>query len=230
MNGGTENVGAVQLPYDEFDVTVETSRRGYRLFSPLYDIVFGPSLQHGRRLAIDALDCQAGDRILEVCLGSGLSLPLYPDGVRVTGIDISHEMLAKAAQRVRRLALKHAEALLQMDAEHMSFADATFDKAIVLFGMAGLPDPVRAMNEIARVCRPGAAIVVANHFRSQRPVLRACDGLLSPIYRLLRYRADLDMQAFVAAADLDVIEARPANLFGYSTVLVCRKRRRTSGH
>lgn len=225
MSGATENMGAVQLPC-ELEVTVETSRRGYRLFAPLYDIVFGVSLQHGRRLAIKALGCHAGDRILEVCVGSGLSLPLYPDGVRVTGVDTSHEMLAKAAQRVRQLGLKHTEALLQMDAEHLSFADASFDKAVVLFGMAGLPDPVRAMNEIERVCRPGARIVVANHFQSRRRVLRVCDGLLSPIYRLLRYRADLDMQAFVAATGLDVIEARPANLFGYSTVLVCRKRRR----
>lgn len=222
MNGATENIAAVQLPC-ELEVTVETSRRGYRLFAPLYDIVFGFSLQHGRRLAIDALDCRNGDHILEVCVGSGLSLPLYPDGVRVTGVDISHEMLAKAAQRVRRMGLKHTEALLQMDAESMSFADASFDKAVVLFGMAGLPDPVRAMNEIERVCRPGARIVVANHFQSRRPVLRLFDGLLSPIFRLLRYRADLDLQAFVDAAGLDVIEMRPANLFGYSTVVVCRK-------
>jgi phosphatidylethanolamine/phosphatidyl-N-methylethanolamine N-methyltransferase len=80
---------------------------------------------------------------------------------------------------------------------------------------------VRAFREIERVCRPGATIVIANHFRSQRRLLRLCDRLLSPIYRLLRYRDDLDLDAFVAAAGLDVIEARPANLFGYSTVLVC---------
>jgi len=192
MNSATENIRAVQIPC-EFEVTVETSRRGYRLFAPLYDIIFCASLQHGRRLAIDVLDCHLG------------------------------EMIAKAAQRVTQLGLEHTEALLQMDAEHMSFGDATFDKAVVLFGMAGLPDPVRAMNEIERVCRPGARIVIANHFQPRRPILRVCDGLLSPIYRLLRYRADLDMQVFVAAAGLDVIEARPANLFGDSTVLVCRK-------
>src|SRR5258706_10590450 len=223
MNSVVENADAAQIPC-ELDVTVETSRRGYRLFAPLYDVVFGASLQHGRRLAIKALDCHPGERILEVCVGSGLSLPLYPDGVRLTRVDISHEMLAKAAQRVVQLGLKHAEALLQMDAEHMSFPDASFDKAIVLFGMAGLPDPVRAMNEIERVCRPGARIVVANHFQSRRPLLRVCDALLSPVFRLLRYRADLDMQSFVAATGLDVIEVLPANLFGYSTVLVCRKR------
>jgi phosphatidylethanolamine/phosphatidyl-N-methylethanolamine N-methyltransferase len=223
MNSSTENVSAVRLPRD-FEVSVETSRRGYRLFAPLYDIVFGASLHHGRRLAIAALDCRPGDRILEVCVGSGLSLPLYPHHVRVTGVDISHEMLEKAARRVRQRRLVHVEALQQMDAGHLTFDPASFDKAIALFAMAGLPDPVRAMKEIERVCKPGARIVVANHFLSQRPLIRACDSALSPIYRLLRYRADLDLHAFVAAAGLDVIEVRPANLFGYSTVLVCRNR------
>jgi phosphatidylethanolamine/phosphatidyl-N-methylethanolamine N-methyltransferase len=224
MSGTAEHAAAVTHP-DKLQITVEASRRGYRAFAPVYDFVFGLSLQHGRRLAIDALDCRRGERILEVCVGSGLALPLYPKNVRVTGVDISQEMLDKAAQRITKFGLKQTEALLKMDAEHMSFADATFDKAIVLFGIAGLPDPVRAMNEITRVCRPGARIVIANHFRSRRPLLRLFDYLLAPIYRLLRYRADLDMEAFVSASkNVEIVDVRPANLFGYSTVLVCAKR------
>jgi phosphatidylethanolamine/phosphatidyl-N-methylethanolamine N-methyltransferase len=219
MNVATENAGAERLE-DRLEVTVESSRRGYRLFAPLYDAVFGASLQHGRRLAIAALDCRPGERILEVCVGSGLALPLYPDGVTVTGVDLSREMLTKAAWRAGRR--PEPVALLQMDAQRLAFADASFDKAAVLYAMAGLPDPVRAMREVERVCRPGATIVVANHFQSQRPLSRLCDELLAPIYQLLRYRADLNREQFVAAAGLDVIEARPANLFGYSTVLVCR--------
>src|SRR5262245_3837749 len=223
MNTTTDNASTARLPRG-FEVTVEGNRRGYRLFAPLYDTVFGVSLHHGRRLAIEALECRPGDRVLEVCVGSGLSLPLYPKGVRVVGVDLSREMLAKAAQRVREQRLEQTTTLLQMDAHHLAFAEASFDKAVVLFAMAGLPDPVRAMKEIERACRPGATIVVANHFRSQRAVARACDAFLSPIYRLLNYSANLDMQSFVALADLDVVETRPANLFGYSTVLVCRNR------
>jgi phosphatidylethanolamine/phosphatidyl-N-methylethanolamine N-methyltransferase len=93
MNGATESVERARPPHD-FDVTVETSRRGYRLFAPLYDVVFGASLHHGRRMAIEALDCRAGDHVLEVCVGSGLSLALYPKDTHVTGIDLSGEMLA----------------------------------------------------------------------------------------------------------------------------------------
>src|SRR5262245_58160474 len=223
MNVRTGQVDATSLP-DEAEVTTDASRRGYRLFAPLYDAVFGLSLHHGGRLAMDALDCRPGDRILEVGVGSGLSLPLYPSGARVTGIDISREMLAKAAQRVKRRRLSSVEALMEMDAERLTFPDASFDKAVVLFAMSGLPDPVRAMKEIQRVCLPGATLVVANHFLSRRPLARFFDALLLPIYALLRYRADLDLQSFAAAAGLDVTAALPANLFGYSTVLVCRNR------
>jgi phosphatidylethanolamine/phosphatidyl-N-methylethanolamine N-methyltransferase len=208
----------------EPDTTVETSRRAYRLFAPVYDVVFGPGLQHGRRVAIEALECRAGDRVLDVCVGSGLSLPLYPPGVRVTGIDASHEMLKKAARRVNGTRIRQAPALLQMDAQRLAFADASFDKAVVLFAITGLPDPARAMKEIGRVCRRGATIVIANRFRSERRLERACDALLSPIHRLLRYRTDVDMNRFLAVSGLELIEARPANLWGYSTVLVCRNR------
>lgn len=206
----------------KLEITVETSQCGYRVFSPLYDIVFGASLHHGRKLAIRALACSPGDRILEVGIGSGLSLPLYPEGSQVAGIDISLEMLKIASVRARKRRPWPATALLKMDAATMAFADASFDKAVVLYAMAGLPDPVRAMNEIERVCKPGATIAIVNHFLSHRPASRVCDALLSPLYRLLRYRADLDMHEFIAQARLKVIEVLPANLFGYSTVLVCQ--------
>jgi phosphatidylethanolamine/phosphatidyl-N-methylethanolamine N-methyltransferase len=116
-----------------------------------------------------------------------------------------------------------------MNVEHMAFADATFDSAVVLYAMSGLPDPARAVREIKRVCRPGARIVIANHFLSRRPVARICDAMLSPIYRLLRYRADLDLDEFVAQAGVEVSQAWPANPFGYSTVIVCRDRRAKRG-
>jgi phosphatidylethanolamine/phosphatidyl-N-methylethanolamine N-methyltransferase len=223
MNGTSRDVTAGRLPGGS-KVTVNLIQHGYHRFAPLYDIFFGASLQPGRRIALAALDCRPGDRILEVCVGSGLSLPLFPPYVRVTGIDISRDMLAKAARRVRTRRLSQVEGVLQMDAEHMGFADASFDKAAVMYAISGLPDPARGMREIQRVCRPGATIVIANHFRSPRPLLRFCERLLSPMYRLLQYRPDLDLEEFIAEARLDVVKARRANLFGYATVLVCRNR------
>jgi len=223
MNGASPDVTAGRLP-GRSKVAIELIQRGYHRVAPLYDIVFGASLQPGRRVALAALDCRPGDRILEVCVGSGLSLPLFPAYVHVTGIDISRDMLARAAARIRTRRLSQVDGILQMDAEYMAFADASFDKAAVMYAISGLPDPARGMREIQRVCRPDATIVIASHFRSRRPLLRFCERLLSPIYRLLQYRTDLDLEEFIAEAPFDVLKVQRANLFGYATVLVCRNR------
>jgi phosphatidylethanolamine/phosphatidyl-N-methylethanolamine N-methyltransferase len=204
--------------------SIELAQRGYRRFASLYDLFFGASLQPGRRIALEALDPRPGERILEVGVGTGLSLPLYPGDVHVTGIDISRDMLAKAMARVRKLRLLQVGGLLQMDAQRMAFANASFDKAAVMYAISGLHDPVRAVREIERVCRPGATIVIAGHFGSRGLLLRACERLLAPIYRLLHYRPHLDLESLLAATGLEVVGRRGANLFGYSTILVCRQR------
>ncbi len=203
---------------------IELSQRGYRRFAPLYDLVFGASLAPGRRAALKALDCRPGDRVLEVCVGTGLSLPLYPREVRVTGIDVSREMLAKAAARVAARGLAQVEALVQMDAGRLAFADGSFDKVALMFALSGLPHPVRAVNEMRRVCRPGGTIVIVQHFRTRSFLLRLCETLLEPVYRVLRYRGDMDLERFLAAAQLDVVETRRTNLFGYATLLACVNR------
>jgi phosphatidylethanolamine/phosphatidyl-N-methylethanolamine N-methyltransferase len=204
-----------------------SARRGYRVFAPFYDPVFGASLHTGRRLAVASLEARPGERILEVCVGTGFALPLYPEHARVTGVDLSGEMLQRAATRVRKLGLKHVEALLQMDAEHLAFADASFDRVAMLFALCGLPNPVRAVAEMRRVCRPGGTIVIANHFRTDSRLLRLCEQVLSPVYRLLQYRGDLDLRALVDATDLDVRAAHRTNWFNYATVLVCSSAART---
>jgi phosphatidylethanolamine/phosphatidyl-N-methylethanolamine N-methyltransferase len=203
---------------------IELSQRGYRRFAPLYDLVFGASLAPGRRAAIEALGCRPGERVLEVCVGTGLSLPLYPREVRVIGIDASREMLAKSAARVAARRLSQVEALVQMDAGRLAFADGSFDKVALMFALSGLPDPVRAVNEMRRVCRPGGNIVIVQHFRTRSALLRLCEALLAPVYRLLRYRGDMDLEDFLAAAQLDVVETRRTNLFGYATLLACVNR------
>lgn len=209
-------------------VTLEGSRRGYRVVAPVYDAVFGMLLHHGRRVGIAALDCQPGERVLELCIGSGLSLPLYPEGTRVTGVDLSAEMLARASARIWRMQPGAQCTLLQMNAERLAFADGSFDKAAVLFGVAGLPDPVLALRELRRVCCPGATIVLVNRFRSDGSVARALDLALSPVYRLLRYRVDLDGSELVRQSGLEAISATPVNLMGYATALTCRRPMSTS--
>src|SRR6266571_6038884 len=104
---------------------IETVKAAYRRYAGFYDALFGPVLQPGRTAVVEGLGCRPGDRVLEVGVGTGLSLPLYPPSVRVTGIDVSREMLDKARARVAKRNFAHVEALLEMDAEAMSFADAS---------------------------------------------------------------------------------------------------------
>jgi phosphatidylethanolamine/phosphatidyl-N-methylethanolamine N-methyltransferase len=199
-------------------------QRTYRRVAPFYDLILSASLAPGRRAAVEALCRRPGERVLEVCVGSGLSLPLYPAPLRVTGIDLSRDMLRRACARSAARRLPQVEALLQMDAGRLAFADASFDKVVVLFALAGLSDRERCLREIQRVCRPGGAIVIAEHFRAHGTWLRACEWLLAPMYRWLGYRPDLDQERFIEATQLEVLERRRVNLFGYATLLVCRNR------
>jgi len=197
------------------------ARRGYRVFAPFYDAVFGASLHAGRRLAVQSLNAGPGERVLEVCVGTGFALPLYPRGARVTGVDFSAEMLERASSRVAKLGLSQVEALVQMDAERLAFASSTFDKVAMLFALCGLPNPVKAVQEMRRVCRPGGTIVIANHFRTDDPLMRACEQLLAPVYWLLKYRADLDLDSLLDATRIEVRAMRRANWLNYATVLIC---------
>jgi len=200
------------------------SQQGYRRLAPLYDLIFGASLAPGRRAALESLDCGPGDRVLEVCVGTGMSLPLYPRHARVTGIDASRDMLSRAAARVAAQGLSQVESLVQMDAGRLAFADGSFDKVALMFALSGLPDPLRAVREMQRVCRPGGTIVIVQHFRTASALMRACEVVLAPAYRIMRYRADMNLGSFLAEAKLDVVETRRTNLFGYATLLTCVNR------
>ena len=199
-----------------------TGQRSYQLIAPIYDLVFGPILQQGRRLAISALDVRSGERVLEVGVGSGLSLPLYPKDVSVFGIDISDAMLNRAKLRIQGREWAHTKTIAKMDVENMSFNDDRFDKAVVMYSLSGFPNPSRALAEIERVCKPGATLVIVNRVQSSAAWSRIFDRLIAPVYRFLSYRPDLDIDTFLHETNLELLERKPANLFGYSTVLVCR--------
>lgn len=203
-------------------MNLDSIKSAYRRYARVYDLIFGPVFAPGRRYVVDALQCRPGDRILEVGVGTGLSLPLYPEDVRVTGIDISAEMLAKARVRVERDELSQVSEVLEMDAENMSFADASFDKVVAMYVVSVVPDPQRLVDEMRRVCKPGGDIFIVNHFRSQNPIVGASERLAAPLSKLAGFRPDLDMEEFVRSTGLDVLAVSNANLFGYWKVLRCR--------
>src|SRR4051812_13397664 len=114
-------------------VTAETVQKAYRRYARYYDFVFGAIFHPGRNTAIEHLHCQAGDRILEVGVGTGLSLGLYPKDVTLVGIDLSKDMLERGKKRVAAEGLQNIEDLLQMDAQNMTFEDNSFDKVVAMY-------------------------------------------------------------------------------------------------
>jgi phosphatidylethanolamine/phosphatidyl-N-methylethanolamine N-methyltransferase len=195
--------------------------RTYRLFSGSYDFVFGPVFHPGRKEAVRLVNERPGQRILEVGVGTGLSLPYFRRDSRITGIDISEEMLAKARQRVERERLSNVDGLHVMDAEHMQFEDNSFDAVLALYVASVVPSPERFAAEMRRVCIPGGTIVLVNHFTSDNWALRWMEKRLAHLARHIGFHADFPLDRFLRDSKLTVREIRPSNLFGYWRLIRC---------
>ncbi|HEX3501147.1 MAG TPA: class I SAM-dependent methyltransferase [Stellaceae bacterium] len=200
---------------------LQDTLKTYRLFSGSYDFVFGPVFHPGRKEAVRIANDRPGQRILEVGVGTGLSLPFFRKDAQVTGIDVSAEMLDKARRRVARRRLSQVEALIEMDAENLSFGDDSFDSVIALYVASVVPNPARFAAEMRRVCIPGGTIVVVNHFASENPAMRFIEKRLAPLAGKIGFHADFPLADFLSASRLDVRETRPSNLCGYWQLLRC---------
>ena len=143
----------------------------YDKLAKVYDLIFGPTLHPGRLQAIQRMGITGEDRVLEVGVGTGINLSLYPRDAAVTGIDFSSSMLEKARERAARKDVPHSLRLLQMDAADLKFADDSFDIVYAPYLISVVPDPVKVAQEMRRVCRPGGRIVFLNHFLSPNLIL-----------------------------------------------------------
>ncbi|HWM43153.1 MAG TPA: methyltransferase domain-containing protein [Burkholderiales bacterium] len=179
---------------------IEAVKAAYRRYARVYDMVFGAVLQPGRKAVLDALKLKPGDRVLEVGVGTGISLPLYPREVRITGIDISREMLERARARVARAKLTNVEALLEMDAEAMSFPDASFDKVVAMYVVSVVPRPAKLLEELHRICRPDGEIFIVNHFQSENRVMGALERVLGSVSAQIGFDPQVDLRSLVPAA------------------------------
>jgi phosphatidylethanolamine/phosphatidyl-N-methylethanolamine N-methyltransferase len=182
----------------------------YDKVSTVYDLTYGPTLHPGRLQAIERMGIKAGDRVLEVGVGTGINLALYPREATVTGIDYTAAMLEKARERAAR---KNAAPvrLLQMDAADLRFADDSFDIVYAPYLISVVANPVKVAQEMYRVCRPGGRVIILNHFLSPNRFLSRLERLISPATIHIGFKADLDLPAFLAQADLHPVSIEKVN-------------------
>jgi phosphatidylethanolamine/phosphatidyl-N-methylethanolamine N-methyltransferase len=205
----------------------ETITRAYARWAPVYDLVFGAVFERGRQAAIEAAE-RIGGRILEVGVGTGISLPHYSGANRVYGVDISEPMLQKAQERVAALNLTHVEGLSVMDAEDLAFPDESFDVVVAQYVITTVPNPEATLDEFARVLKPGGEIVLVSRLGAEAGVRRALEKWFAPAARQLGWRTEFPWQRCAKWADradrMQLAERRAVPPFGHFALIRFAKR------
>ena len=163
--------------------------KAYARWAPVYDLVFGTVFERGRKAAIAAAE-RIGGRILEVGVGTGLSLRDYSRTNRLTGVDLSAPMLRKAKARVAEHSLSNVEGLAVMDAQHLGFQDAVFDVVVAQYVITAVPDPEATLDEFARVVKPGGEIILVNHLGAESGPRASFERWFAPLARRLGWRPE----------------------------------------
>lgn len=204
------------------ELDTATITKAYARWAPVYDLVFGAVFEKGRRASIEAAE-RIGGRVLEVGVGTGISLPDYSRKTKLVGIDISEPMLRKAQLRKRELNLDNVEALSVMDVGHLGFPDESFDVVVAQYVITAVPDPDAALDEFARVLKPGGEIILVNHISAEGGVRRAFELQFAPIARRLGWRPEFEWARLQAWIDrnpnMRVIERKPMPPLGHFSMM-----------
>jgi phosphatidylethanolamine/phosphatidyl-N-methylethanolamine N-methyltransferase len=193
----------------------------YGKMASVYDLFFGLPLHHGRAAAIQRMDIQPDDHILEVGVGTGMSLPLYPRCCSVTAVDLSESMLERAFARTARYNIGHVR-LIQMDATHLDFPDNSFDIVYAPYFISCVPDPIAVTREMRRVCRPDGRLVFLNHFLSDGSVMSRFERAIAPLTVHLGFKSDFDLPAFLAQTGLRAASIDKVNVPRIWSLVICR--------
>src|ERR1700742_3137229 len=182
------------------DIDREGVAKAYGRWAPVYDLVFGKVFDQGRQSTIAEAD-RIGGRILDVGVGTGLSLSDYAATPKVCGVDISEPMLRKAQQRGRALGLKNVETLAVMDTKHLEFADSFFDGGVAQYVITAVPDPEATLDDFVRVLKPGGELILVNHIGAESGPRRTFELAFAPLARRLGWRPEFPWERLTKWAD-----------------------------
>jgi len=199
--------------------------KAYAGWAPIYDVVFGAVFAPGRAAAVRAAE-RVGGRVLDVGVGTGISLSQYSSRNRIVGIDLSEPMLRRAKARMRRHPLTNVETLAVMDAERLGFADESFDVVVAQFVITAVPDPEAALDEFARVVKPRGEIVLVNHLGAETGLRRAYERSFAPLVRHLGWRMEFQfarLDAWARRAGYRLVERRAVQPLGHFTLMRFRR-------
>ncbi len=206
----------------EVDLDKQTVTKAYARWAPVYDLVFGAVFERGRQAAIAAAE-RIGGRILEVGVGTGMSLPHYSKKCRLCGVDISAPMLRKAQERVTELGLTNVEGLWVMDAEHLSFPDNSFDAVVAQYVITTVPNPEATLDELARVLKPGGEIVLVSRVGAEAGLRRSLEHWFQPAARKLGWRTEFSFERYshwtAKTPGMHLIERRAMPPFGHFNLI-----------
>jgi phosphatidylethanolamine/phosphatidyl-N-methylethanolamine N-methyltransferase len=204
------------------DLDKVTVTKAYARWAPVYDLVFGAVFERGRQAAIAAAE-RVGGRVLEVGVGTGISLPHYSSKCRLCGIDISAPMLRKAAERVAEFNLTNVEGLWVMDAERLSFPDNSFDVVVAQYVITTVPNPEATLDEFARVLKPGGEIVLVSRIGAEAGLRRSLEHWFQPAARKLGWRTEFSFARYARwaaqSAGMRLVERRAMPPFGHFNLI-----------
>jgi phosphatidylethanolamine/phosphatidyl-N-methylethanolamine N-methyltransferase len=202
------------------DLSLIDITKSYRRYAPIYDWLFGHSLDDGRKKIILVIESLRPSSILEMGVGTGLLLPNYPNSSSITGIDISHEMLTIAQQRISEHKLENVT-LVEANCENTNMPDNSFDCVVIPYVLSVTPDPASLAKEAIRLCSPHGRIIIANHFSGSKLWL-LLEKLISPLTKRLGFRSNFSYQDHIEQQPWTVESSIRANFLGLSKVLVLK--------
>lgn len=198
-------------------------RCAYKRWAPVYDYTFGAFSTAGRRSAVEVIN-QSSGRVLEVGVGTGLSLPQYGRHLDIVGIDLAPEMLEKARTRVAAAGLDHVSGLYEMDAENLAFPDQSFDTVVAMFVMTVVPHPETVMAELARVVKPGGQVLLVNHFSQDDGLRGFIERRMAPFGEQLGWHPLFEVSRVMVCDELALSQTRPLRPMGLFTMLRFERR------